>query len=423
MLKVLLVSYGFRCQLYSGFAAETDGVEISAVVEPNDFRRNLAKERFNIKEEMCFKSVDEAMAAGKIADCAINGTMDQFHYQTTMPLLEHGYHVLLEKPVTSDKTELLKLKETAEKNHVVLMICHLLRYTPFYSKIKKLIDDGEVGEIMTIEASENVGVIHASSAFIRGKWRNSKTDGSTLLMAKCCHDLDYLCWLNNATKPAYVSSFGSRNFLAPEKAPQDAPLRCMDGCPHQETCQWSAYRDYIKSTLFSYYAFETIDKPYDEITIEERIKSLKTDNVHGVCAYKTDKDMVDNQMLIIQFANGSTASLALMLGAMKPKRDIHIVGTAGEIEGTFEDSRIVLRKFEETNYCTEQVFDLSGEDGVNFGHMGGDGRLVDDFLKMVQGKKPSPAYTSIADSVNGHLCVYAADEARENMTVVKVDSI
>lgn len=422
MLKILLVSYGLRCQLYSGFAAETEGVEIAAVVEPNDFRRELAKKRFNIKEEMCFKSVEEAMAAGKIADCAINGTMDQFHFATTMPLLENGYHVLLEKPVTSDKTELLKLKETAEKNHVVLMICHLLRYTPFYSKIKSFIDGGEIGEIMTIEASENVGVIHASSAFIRGKWRNSKEDGSTLLMAKCCHDLDYLCWLNNATKPAFVASFGGKNFIVPEKAPKDSTLRCMDGCPHQDTCQWSAYRDYIKSSLFSYYAFENIDKPYESITEEERIRSLATDNVHGICAYKTDSDMVDHQMLMITFDNGSTASLSLMLGAMKPKRDIHIVGTKGEIEGTFEDSRIVLRKFEETNYCTETFIDLSGEDGVNFGHMGGDGRLVSDFIKIVKGEKPSAAYTSIEDSINGHLCVYAADEAREKKTVVKVDS-
>lgn len=423
MLKVMLVSYGFRCKLYGDFAAATEGVKISAVVEPNDFRRNVAKEKYGIPEKMCFKSVEEAIAAGKVADCAINGTMDELHYVTTMPLLEHGYHVLLEKPVTSDKEELLKLKETAERNHVVLMICHLLRYTPFYATIKKMIDEGKIGEIMTIEASENVGVIHASSAFIRGKWRNSQTDGSTFLMAKCCHDLDYLCWLNNATKPKYVTSFGGKDFIVPAKAPEDAPLRCMDGCPHQETCQWSTYRDYIKSELFSYYAFETIDKPLEKITKEERVRSLKEDNYHGVCAYKTDSDMVDHQMLIIQFENGSTASLATMLGAMKPKRDIHIVGTKGEIEGTFEDSRIVYRTFEETHYCNEEVIDLSGELGVNFGHMGGDGRLVDDFLKMVQGKQPSPAYTAIADSVNGHLCVYAADESRETHTVVKVDSI
>lgn len=426
MVKVALISYGNRVRCYSQFIANREDVKIVAVVEPNDHRREMAKKVLGLKDEECYKTLDGMLKKGKIADCAINGTMDQFHYETTMPLLEQGYHVLLEKPVTSNKEELLKLRETAEKNKVHFMICHLLRYTPFYGKIKELIEEGKLGEIMSIMASENVAIIHSSSAFIRGKWRKESECGSSLLMAKCCHDLDYLCWLNNKTKPLYISSFGGRDFLTPEKAPECAGTRCLVDCPAyvENKCQWSAYKDYIKNDLFGYYAFETIDKDLDKITEKERIESLKTDNSHGMCAFKSDMDLVDHQMVNIKFANGSTAALNMTLGAYRPGRDIHILGTKGEIQGYLESNKFYYRQFDDVGgFYTEKVYDFNELDGVNYGHMGGDGRLVEDFIKIVSGQKPSIAYTSISDSVNGHLCVYAADEAMKTNKVVKVESV
>ncbi len=426
MVKVVLISYGNRVRCYSQFVAKRDDAKIVAVVEPNEHRRNLAKKDFNLDEKDCYACLDDMLAKGKIADCAINGTMDQFHYETTMPLLEQGYHVLLEKPVTSNKQELLNLQATAQEKGVHLMICHLLRYTPFYGKIKELIEEGKMGEIMSIMASENVAVIHSSSAFIRGKWRKEAECGSSLLMAKCCHDLDYLCWLNNKTKPLYVSSFGGRDFLTEEKAPEGAGTRCLVDCPAQVEgkCQWSAYKDYVKNEFFNYYAFETIDKDLDKISVCERIKSLQTDNSHGTCAFKSDMDLVDHQMVNIKFENGSTAALNMTLGAYRPGRDIHILGTKGEIQGYLESNKFYYRQFDEVSgFYTEEVFDFNELDCVHYGHMGGDGLLVDDFIKIVSGETPSIAYTTINDSVNGHLCVYAADEARKTNKVVKVESI
>lgn len=427
MVKVLLISYGLRVRCYTGFILRGEiktPVEVVGIVEPNEFRRNWAKKDFNIPDDKCFASLDEALKVEKFADCAINGTMDQLHYETTLPLLEKGYHVLLEKPVTSDETELLKLKEAADKNNVHLMICHLLRYTPFYGGIKKLIVDGKLGEIMSIMASENVAIMHSSSAFIRGKWRKQSECGSTLLMAKCCHDLDYLCWLNNATKPKYVSSFGGRDFIIPEKAPEGAGMRCLLDCKCEDKCHWSAYKDYINNSDWCYYAFENVDRPLEEITQEERIQMLKTDNYHGVCAYKTDSDLVDHQIVSIKFENGSVATLAMTTGAFRPGRDIHILGTKGEIQGYLESSKFVFREYDEVGgYYKETEYDFNNETGINYGHMGGDGRLVEDFLKIVSGQTPSIAYTAIEDSINGHLCVYAADEAMETNEVVEVESL
>ncbi len=167
----------------------------------------MAKKLFNIKDEYCFTDVDSCIAKGKIADAVINTTMDSLHIKTAMPFLKSGYDMLLEKPVTNNAKELLELEDCANKNKCKLMICHVLRYTPFYLKIKEIISSGEIGDIVNMETSEMVGVAHASASYIRGKWNNRKKCGSSMLLAKCCHDIDLLCWFNDGTVPEKVVSF------------------------------------------------------------------------------------------------------------------------------------------------------------------------------------------------------------------------
>ena len=71
-----------------------------------------------------------------------------------------------------------------------------------------------------------------------GKWRSEAECGSPVLLSKCCHDLDMLCWLNNSTAPRKVASFGSRSLFVPENAPDGAAERCH-ACPHEKTCKYS----------------------------------------------------------------------------------------------------------------------------------------------------------------------------------------
>lgn len=145
--------------------------------------------------------------------------MDSLHVVTSLPLLDAGYDMLLEKPVCNNEKELALLEECVKRNDSKLMICHVLRYAPFYRRVKQLILDGEIGEVVNIRTDEHVAYNHASAAFIRGKWNNEKRCGSTMLLQKCCHDLDLICWLN-PFRPTRTASFGGRNFLIPEKAPR-----------------------------------------------------------------------------------------------------------------------------------------------------------------------------------------------------------
>lgn len=299
---------------------------------------------------------------------------------------------------------------------------YVLRYTPFYGAIKQAILDGEVGKIMHIETSELVGVCHSSSSYIRGKWNKEEICGSGMLLAKCCHDLDLICWLNNETRPMEVVSYGGRNFIIPENAPKDSTERCYLGCPHIDTCKFSAKSLYVDNDMFPNYSYPLIKKKHDEITLDEKLEALKTNDPMGVCAYKTGSDLVDHQGLMIKFANGSTAFHSMISAVPRPGRKIHIIGTDGEIEGFFENNKFVIRKFDfKTSFYIEREVDVSKQIDKNVGHGGGDIGLIRDMVRRMQGEQASIAATDIIDSINGHECVYAAERSRKEDRCVKVN--
>lgn len=422
-IKTVVVGYGDRGSIYADYAARyPEELKIEAVVDPDLFRLSLAKEKFNLSDGQCLTDFDALIAKGKIADFAIVATMDQLHYEQAKALLLQNYHLLLEKPVVNNSEELQELKKLAEERNRIIMVGHVLRYTPFYGAIKQAILDGEVGKIMHMETSELVGVCHSSSSYIRGKWNKEEICGSGMLLAKCCHDIDLICWLNNETMPTEVVSYGGRNFILPENAPQDSTERCYLGCPHIDTCKFSAKSLYVDNDMFPHYSYPLIKKKHDEITLDEKLEALKTNDPMGVCAYKTGSDLVDHQGVMMKFANGSTAFHSMLSAVPRPGRKIHIIGTEGEIEGFFESDKFVIRKFDfETSFYTEKEVDVSKQIDRNVGHGGGDIGLIRDMVKRMQGEQASIAATDIIDSINGHECVYAAERSRKENRCVKVN--
>ena len=421
-VTVVIVGYGDRGSIYANYAAQyPEELEVVAVVDPDPFRMGLAKEKFHLKDEQCISDFNDLLARGKIADCAVVATMDQLHYEQATALLKQNYHMLLEKPVVNNAAQLEEIRDLAQERNLILMVGHVLRYTPFYGSIKQALLDGKVGEIIHMETSELVGVCHSSCSYIRGKWNKESECGSGMLLAKCCHDIDLLCWFNNSTKPTEVVSYGDRTFITPEKAPKDSPDRCYDDCPHLDTCRYSAKSLYVDNDTFPHYSYPLIKKNHNEITMEEKLHALKTDCPMGVCAYKTGSDLVDHQGVMMKFENGSTAFHSMLTAVPRPGRKIHIIGSEGEIEGFFEANKYVIRKFNfETSWYTEETVDVLGQIEKGAGHGGGDIGLMRDFVNRMQGKKASIAATDISDSVNGHECVYAAEQSRKEGGCVKL---
>ena len=144
-VKVIIVGNGDRANCYCKLAlSNPELLKVAAIVDPMKRKQREGAAKYGVPFELCFNSVEECMeyhdTHGKIADAVLNCTMDELHYETSVPFLEKGYHMLLEKPVVNNMEQLLEIKRIAEKNGCLLMVCHVLRYTPFFRTIKEIID-------------------------------------------------------------------------------------------------------------------------------------------------------------------------------------------------------------------------------------------------------------------------------------------
>jgi len=301
----------------------------------------------------------------------------------------------------------------------------VLRYTPFYTEIKKRILTGEIGRILNIQTNEHVSYHHMAVGYVRGKWRNTELSDTTMLLAKCCHDLDIIMWIKSDIRPVSVSSIGSNFQFTQDRKPVGAGTRCMVDCDIEDKCLYSAKKHYIDHPhRWSFYVWDCLEDTRDP-SIEQKIESLKNNNMYGRCVWNCDNNVVDHQSVLIKFEDGSTATHNMVGGTAKADRTIHIIGEKGEIQGSFNNSVFILRKIDprpEHEY-TEEKFDLnevgdkSGEYG---GHGGGDMRLVKDFIKYINNEPRSISCTSIEDSVNGHLTAFYADKSMKEHKIIDI---
>lgn len=422
-ITAIIVGAGHRSFVYSELAkTNPEMLKIVGVADPNPIRRKKAMDYFGFKEDMCFENAEELAKKGKLADTVINGTMDEQHLETAVPLLNAGYDMLLEKPFAPNEEEMRQIVNCAKKNNSKVMICHVLRYTPFYYAIKERIVNGEIGDIINIQTTEHVSYHHLSTSYIRGKWANSDKCHTSMLLAKCCHDLDIIMWMMSETKPKQISSFGGKFQFKPENAPKEAGTICMKDCPLVDTCVYSTKRLYIDHPdRWAFYVWDALEGKKN-ISIEDKIELMKSDNPYARCIYKCDNNVVDHQSVLINFESGATGTHNMVGGSAEPRREIHIIGTKGEIFGNFEESKFTVLKIDPSPDAHNEECDVEEVDlrvtgdmvGAYGGHGGGDERLAADFVKFIRGEKPSLACTSIFDSVAGHLSVYLADKSREN---------
>ena len=423
-IRAAVVGCGDRGCIYADYALRNpDEMEIVAVADTNKLHREAARARYSLGDDRTFDSVEAFVAGGIPCDIVIDATMDKAHYPTAMALLNAKYNVLLEKPVCPNKEELLALQSAAHENGCRLIVCHVLRYTPFYSAVKKAISEGKIGRIRSMEMTEHVGMAHFIDSFVRGKWRSEEECGSGLLLAKCCHDVDLMCWLGDASRPEYVTSLGFRENFVPANAPEGATERCFD-CPHEKTCNYSAVKIHLDRDTMPFQTWAEIGKPIDTITREEKIEYMKH-SAYGLCAYNSGGDIVDNQNVVVAFENGSMATLNLVGACAKPERYLHIIGTNGEIEGVFEKNEFELRIFTRENdrysYDTETVSTVEHSEIGK--HGGGDNEIMLHLMQYLRTGKPTASLTSIDTSIDGHLCVYAAELSRKERRTVALSEL
>lgn len=409
-MKAVLIGAGDRgARAYAPYAKNyPHELEIVAVAEKNPERRAIFAKEHSLTEQQCYPSWEEMFTHDIEADVAIICTMDREHHDPTIQAIEKGYHVLLEKPMSPDPEECISMTKTAEKHQKLLTICHVLRYTPFWQTIKEIIDRGDIGDIVSIQLNENVEVMHMSHSFVRGNWNNSD-ESSPMILQKSCHDMDILMYLMDQ-KCKYVSSFGSLMHFKKENVPENGPLRCLDGCPIENECIFHAGKYYLGEGRGWARKFTTAD------TREGVIEALNTTD-YGKCVYRSNNNVVDHQVVNLEFENGATATFSMCGFTREQTRIVQIMGTKGEIRGKMDENTISVYDFQTKN---DSVIHLAEPTS---GHGGGDEAIVRDFLNGVRNygeKKESRSSATV--SLESHLLAFSAEASRlQNGKVIELE--
>ena len=417
-VSFIILGAGNRANAYSKYALEEpDKMEIVGIAEPVEARRKAFAERFNVPEENVVEDWRELLDRPKMADAILLTTQDQMHFEPAMIAIEKGYHLLLEKPMAPTPEECMKIAEAAEKKGVHVIIGHVLRYAPFFRSLKKLVDDGTIGKVMNINHTEGVGNVHQSHSYVRGNWHVT-ANSAPMLLAKSCHDFDILQWLVDK-EFVRVQSFGSLTHFNKENKPEGAPKRCIEGCPHAETCPYNAVKLYYDDKNNAWFrTAATMTPPFANATDEEVEKALR-ETPYGYCVYDSDNDVVDHQTVNMEFEDGIFATFT-MSAFNKGGRKITIMGTKGELIGDAKTGDIQVYTFEDKKTKVVRSSDVVHDESILGGHGGGDSRLIKALVELVGEGHTSVSYCSALTSAKNHVAVFAAEESRANGTVVNV---
>lgn len=324
-LRLAGIGCGGRTKTYLGLAAlRPDSFEVVAAADPLPKRVADVKELSRNPAFRSFDSDTSILAEDKLADIMVIGTQDSYHVAPAIAAMKKGYDLLLEKPIAPTLREVASIEKAARELKRRVLVCHVLRYSPFYVRVKQIIDSGILGDIITLEAKEGVGAWHQSHSFVRGHW--GVVEKSTpMIIAKSCHDMDLISWLMGRRCES-VSSYGALTHFTAANAPAGAPARCTDGCPVGSSCIYNAmhYAGRQRGWLQWVYDQEK------GATVEQIRDWLKT-SPWGRCVYRCDNTAVDHQVVNLRFAGAATASFTMT--AFSSGRDIEIFGTKARLIG------------------------------------------------------------------------------------------
>jgi Oxidoreductase family, NAD-binding Rossmann fold/Oxidoreductase family, C-terminal alpha/beta domain len=396
---------GNRGNVYGSFALQyPDQLDIIGVAEPITIRNERYATKHNIATENRFATWEDVFKKPKFADAIIITTPDNLHYGPCIKALEMGYDVLLEKPISPSEQECRNILALAKKTGRIVAVCHVLRYAPYFVKLKEVIQSGVLGEVISIQHMEPIEHIHMSHSYVRGNWHNSKKT-TPIILAKSCHDLDILRWLVN--KPCtHIQAFGSLQWFTSKNAPQGSTLRCTDGCTVEATCPYSAVDIYYRKRQRNY----VFDLPEDKNEQAAYVlQQLKTTN-YGRCVYKMENDQPDHYTSNILFEGGLTASFSMEAFTSYEGRRTRIMGSLGDIVGD-------MSTFTFTDFLTNKKT-VWAQDTDS--HGGGDWRLVTDWLHAISEQNPALLTSTIDASIESHVMGFMAEESRKTKQVLQV---
>lgn len=371
--------------------------QVVAVADPDPVKQARARNDYGLQDNQIFDTDLDLMEQPRLSDVAIVATQDKLHLRDIRGLLAKGYDLILEKPVATTLEELQEIAAVSKSfPDQMVAVCHVLRHTVFFGEIRRILESGRFGPVVSIQHNENIGYYHFAHSYVRGPWNNSETSGP-LTLTKSCHDMDILLYLLENTHCQQISSYGALSiFNRDHYDPATMAPMCVD-CPQNESCAFSAPKLYssgkIKSVVF------------DLSSVDKVRKNLGT-SPYGRCVYHCDNNVVDHQSTAIQFDNGVTATFSLSAFSAKVNRSLKIMCQFGEIRAIEKPYLIETTDFR-TDETTVTELDIHDR-----GHGGGDKAFVKDFMESYL--HGVPFNSTLEHAIESHAMALLAEESRKD---------
>jgi len=360
-----IIGCGGRMNLIAGKLLKiTDQVRVTALCDPSEKSIGSAKKLFGSNPKVYENHRD--LVKDPNVDWVAVGSWNCFHCEHIISALEAGKHVYTEKPMAMNLEECLTIKEALERSDRKMIIGFTLRYSPHYRKIREIVKRGDIGDIISFEFNETLEFNHGG--YIHGDWRRLRKNAGTHILEKCCHDLDLANWITESI-PLKVASFGGNDFFIPENEGHVQRL----GKDKNGRDAYSTWPGTVEMNPFT-----------------------------------SDKDITDNQVIIMEYANGVRATFHTNCNSGIPERRMYILGTEGAIRADVLTGRIETKR---VGFNTQAVDESTGAKG---GHGDGDGPLAESWRKAMleDGSSETPFEDGLKSVVTANAIDTAMDECR-----------
>lgn len=405
MKKVAILGYGGRGRFYAGICKQmAQDYQLVAVIDISKEKRDLAQKEQYLSQNQIYENIDDFCKSPKIADYLFVCTQDADHFEHATKALNKGYNLLLEKPIACSIEDCVEISRLSREKGLTVDVCHVLRYSGYYGKIREIIRSGVLGKIIAIEQIENVAYWHQAHSYVRGDWR-IEAESNPMILSKCCHDLDTAVFMAES-KCKYVSSIGKLNFFKKENAPQGVTEYCFGGCKAKDKCPYDCEKLYIKPLKFIPKKIAAHMWPQSRlmsdsiVTIPKLYEACKNTR-YGKCVFLSDNDVVDYQTTTMEFENGITSTLIMAAFSGKESyRQTRIRGSLGELICDTKSVKFTLEIFGQRP--KKIVIDKNNSGS----HGGGDKKML---IALAKGKTLS----NIDFSIESHLIGFCAEKSRK----------
>jgi predicted dehydrogenase len=368
MINVAVISAGGRgCGVTNNLLRDSDGnVKVAAVFDPDKKQCEKAVELWHSPETAICETYQEAINTPGV-DWVLVFSPNAFHKEHILAGFAAGKHVFSEKPLATSIEDCQEIFEAHRKSGLLFATGFVLRYSKLYRKAKELITSGKLGKVLSIDANENIAPDHGG--YIMTNWRRLSKFAGPHILEKCCHDLDLINWFCDSL-PSKIAAFGGLDYFIPENQ------------HHMEK--------YGKDTFAAWPDPHRVDSPFT-----------------------ADKDLMDNQVGIMQYRNGIRVMFQATMANAIPERRMYFSCT----EGT-----MVLELYSST--LRYKCLGDEGETIINFGadgHGGGDAYIMKELYEtMTTGTAPK---CSGDEGLESAVVALAIDQAAQSNQMVDLKPV